>query len=212
MTVSNETQISDLGNQVMVPFTKTNYTSRANPSTKTAFLEEAFYFKKWGATLSLLCFSHKSIMKLKTNSLIKFLSPLMLQCSNCRNLFNTTHRESSCLKRNLSGGFPSLVYHTCSSGISLWGGNTRTALLSDSPSSLGGLPKPVPARMHQGQCALYLYLPKDPAQTLSSNHFKSRKTLFKQILYFLQTLQIFGKCLKKICIFASKILIIIIPI
>lgn len=71
---------------------------------------------------------------------------------------------------------------------------TQRKLLSDSPSSLGGLLKPVPARKNQGQGAFYFYLPKDPPQTLSNNHFKSRKTLFKQILYFLQTLQIFGKC------------------
>lgn len=82
--------------------------------------------------------------------------------------------------------------HTCSSGIWLfWGGNTKKALLSDLPSSPGGLLKPVPARMNQGQGAFYFYLPKDPPQTLGNNHFKSRRTLFKQILYFLQTLQTF---------------------
>lgn len=123
-TVSGETQFSYLGSQGMVaPFITAN---------KHTYKHTHFYYalrrisikkqktKKQLGTLALLYFSHKINYKIKNSSLIKCLSSFTIRnAQNTGIYFKTTHRESSCLKRNLVDGFPSFVYHTCSSGISL---------------------------------------------------------------------------------------------
>lgn len=124
-TISEETCISQLGGPTTVGTPANINKHLVQLPTHQVFTSQAGFLSKNNTErcLSLLSCCHK--INFIFNSLITFVPFYYCHAPNGGINFKTTHRESSCLKWSLSDGPRSLVYHTCSSCISLWKENTR---------------------------------------------------------------------------------------